>query len=264
VQTGEKQAKLYDPAEDTSNSENLLLDSDLIQVVDSSGQTRKRATQSYTIPPRAWQDKSSQSDQDVFDIALQELLTDLPNADEISNLESLAHDREYGVKLVQLDPLSRLLQIAELADESNIRQCAVRIIGSSLWNNPEAMKAVEGTDLIRRLLELLSTEKDVGVRSSLVFSLSAAAAGEYGIKEFMFSQGSLELRTIFLGGEPEEQRKCATFVEDNLPSNRAIDGVDQELVLWCRVFQEYLQKNAGDATSENVLSSLMSVPRWHD
>ena len=217
--------------------------------------------QSYTIPQQAWQEKSSQSDQDVFGTALQHLLNDLPSADEISNLESLAHDREYGVKLVQLDPLSRLLQIAELVDESNIRQCAVRIIGSSLWNNPEAMKAVEGTDLIRRLVELLTTEKDAGVRSSLIFSLSAATSGEYGIKEFMLSQGSLKLRTIFTGGEPEERGKCATFVEDNLPSNRAINGVDQELALWCTLFQEYLQKNAGDTTSEKVLSSLMSVPQ---
>ena len=161
MQTGVKEAKLYNPADDTANSENLVLDSDLIQVVDSSGQTKKRAMQSYTIPPRAWQEKSSQSDQDVFGTALQQLLTDLPTVDEISNLESLAHDHQYGVKLVQLDPLSRLLQIAELGDESKIRQCAARIIGSSLWNNPEAVKAVEGTDLVRRLIELLTTEKDV-------------------------------------------------------------------------------------------------------
>ena len=100
-----------------------------------------------------------------------------------------------------------------------------------------------------------------GVRSSLIFSLSAATTGEYGMKEFMLSQGSLELRTIFTGGQPEEQGKCATFVEDNLPFNRAIDGVDQELVLWCGLFQEYLQKNSRDTTSEKVLSSLMSVPQ---
>ena len=217
--------------------------------------------QTYTIPPQAWKEKYFQSDQEVFGTAFQELLTNLPSTYALSNLESLAHDCEYGVQLVQLDPLSRLLQIAELVEEPNIRQSAVRIIGSSLWNNPEAIKAVEGTDLIRRLLELLTTEKDAGVRSSLIFSLSAAASGDYGIKEFMFSEGSLELRTIFTGGEPEEQGKCATFVEDNLPSNRAINGVDQELVLWCKLFQEYLQKNARDTTSEKVLSSLMSLPQ---
>src|SRR5436190_5654659 len=102
------------------------------------------------------------------------------------------------------------------------------------------MKAVEGTDLVRRLIDLLSTEKDAGVRSSLIFSLSAATAGEYGIKEFMLSRGSFELRKIFTEGKSEEQGKCATFVQDNLLFNRAINGVDQELMLWCGLFQDYL------------------------
>ena len=74
MQTGEKAAKLYNPADDTSNSENLILNSDLIQVVDSSGQTRKRAMQTYTIPPQVWKEKYSQSDQEVFGTAFQELL----------------------------------------------------------------------------------------------------------------------------------------------------------------------------------------------
>ena len=119
------------------------------------------------------------------------------------------------------------------------------------------MKAVESTDLVRRLIELLTTENDTGVISSLIFSLSAATAGEYGIKEFMLSQGPSELRKVFARGESEEQGKCATFVEDNLPSNRAIDGVDQEMMLWCGLFQEYLRNHLGDTTSEKVLSSLM-------
>ena len=85
-----------------------------------------------------------------------------------------------------MDPLSRLLQIAELVDESNIRQCAVRIIGSSLWNNPEAMKAVEGTDLIRRLLELLSTEKDVVLDRRCIFTVCNRKLGNMELKNSCF------------------------------------------------------------------------------
>jgi hypothetical protein len=79
------------------------------------------------------------------------------------------------------------------------------------------------------------------------------------MEEFMSADGSHALRNAFEKGDSGVQGKCATFVGDNLLFNRHIDGVDDELTLWCRLFQQYLQNTIPDATSEKVLASLLFV-----
>ena len=218
----------------------------------------------HTISPRTGKITFSQSDQEIFGDAFEKLLTYDPHtkisaAAEFADLESLAHDIEFGVQLVQPDPLGKLCILARSSVFPGTRQCAVRVIASSLWNNPKALEAIKGSNLVAKLIDILKGEKDVGVRASLIFSISAAAAGEHGMQEFIGKGGSQLLRDVFAKDEPEVRGKCATFVEDNLPFNRAIDGVDDELSLWCRLFQQHLQNNGSDTTSEKVLSSLMFV-----
>jgi nucleotide exchange factor SIL1 len=216
------------------------------------------------MPPRAWRGTAAQTDQEVFERALDVLLNDgedgldTPLSIEISNLESLAHDLDYGVKLVQPDPLQNLLVLARTKTENSIRQSAARVIGSALRNNPEAMTVVKGTRLVPELINILKGEEDAGVRASLIFALSAAAAGEDEIREFVTAKGPLLLQEIFDRGEPEVQGKCATFVEDNLSYNPALSGIENELTEWCRLFQHFLKRSPGGVISEKVLSSLMS------
>ena len=215
------------------------------------------------MPPRAWHQTSVNTDSEVFVDAYQILLatnehaSGIPLTIGIWNLESLAHDREYGIKLVQPDSLEHLLMLARTNVGFQIRQGAVRVIGSALWNNPEAMEPVKQSRLVTQLIEVLKTEKEASVRASLVFAMSAATAGEDGMKEFLEGGGSQLLRELFLTDEPEVQGKCATFVEDNLPANHAMGEVHDELRLWCNAFQRVLQENRDDITSEKVLSSLM-------
>lgn len=224
--------------------------------------------QSYEIPSRGQQDSSSYSEQEIFNHAYELLLqTDEQSSEpaletEISSLESLAHDREYGIRLVQPEPLNHLLLLARNNVGFGIRQCAARTIGSSLWNNPDAIEGIKGSNTVKQLVEILKGEKHGGVRASLIFALSAAAAGENGMQEFLDSQGSQTLREAFLGEETEVQGKCATFVEDNIVWNRALPGVDEELSKWCQLFQQSLQRESTPIVSEKsekVLSSLMSV-----
>jgi hypothetical protein len=132
-----------------------------------------------------------------------------------------------------------------------------RVIGSAMWNNPEALNAVQGTDLVTKLVDMLRNEDAAGVQSSLVYALSASATGEYGVREFINANGSQALREIFIKEEAEAQRKCAMFVEDNMIPNRAVAGVDSELKEWCRLLQHHLLNKPANLASEKVLSSLM-------
>ena len=220
--------------------------------------------ETFTIPSRPRQDSSSSHpDSETFADAISAL--DASEEPEslilvINDLESLAHDRDFGVKLVQPERLNRLLFLAGTHETDDIRQGAARIIGSPMWNNPEALDVVSGTKLVTKLVDLLKKETASRVRASLIFALSATVAGDYGVSEFINAGGSTRLREL-LGEEGSEvQGKCATFVEDNLPYSHGLNGVDEELAQWCRLFQQFLQKNAPDETSEKVLSSLMCDP----
>jgi hypothetical protein len=182
--------------------------------------------------------------------------------DGLRNLESLAHDRDYGIKLVQPDTLDRLLKsisIFQSSESTQIRQCASRVIGSALWNNPEAVEVIKRSSLVKKLLDALEREPDSGVRASLIFALSAASAGD--ITDFLENNGSQLLRRIFLMDKPEVQGKCATFVEDNLANTAANPD---ELKLWCELFQNVLlEQQSLDVTSEKVLSALMYLScKW--
>ena len=236
-----------------------MLQPDALQIVES-GVSQKRAMETFTISSRPQKGPSSHPDSQTFADAISALDTsgDLESLTLIiNNLESLAHDRDFGVQLIQPETLPLLLSLARTHDVESIRQGAVRIIGSSMWNNPEALNVVSGTKLVTKLVDLLKHETSPGVRASLIFSLSAAVVGDYGIPEFVNAGGSVRLRQLFEEEGSEVQRKCATFVEDNLPYSHDISGVDEELSEWCRLFQQFLRKNTPDETSEKVLSSLM-------
>jgi len=216
--------------------------------------------ETFTIPSHQQPDSSSHPDSETFEDAISAL--DTPDEQEsltlvINNLESLAHDREFGIKLVQPELLNRVLSLADTHKTNDIRQGAARIIGSSMWNNPEALDVVSGTKLVTKLVDLVKKETISRVRASLIFALSAAVAGDYGVPEFINAGGSVRLRELFGEEGSEVQGKCATFVEDNLPYSHGLNGVDEELAQWCRLFQQFLQKNTPDETSEKVLSSLM-------
>jgi nucleotide exchange factor SIL1 len=258
-QTGEKEAKLNDPNEESSLPTNVLA---LSPAEPESPPPREPSIQAYDSPPRLWHVTSTMSDAEAFTYAYSLLLTAHQDpADEslsfaIWNLESLAHDREFGIKLVQKEALEKLLLLTRTNAAWQIRRGSARVIGSALWNNGEAIEIAKGRGLLRGLLVILKQEKDFRVRGSLVFALSAATAGEDGVLELMHNGGSQLLRRVFSGGGDEVQGKCATFVQDNLLWNRGLSGVDEELLHWCEIFQEtLLQSNPAEA--DKILTSLM-------
>jgi len=242
----------------------------MIQIIESKSPSpepspdKKRAMQTYVMPPRVWHENSAHTDDEVFEHAFDLLLqTDeytsgKPISFGIWNLESLAHDREYGIKLMQPDPLKHLLLLARTNVGWQIRQGAARVIGSALWNNPEASKAVEGSRLMLQLLEIIKKEKDSRVKTSLIFALSAAALDRSeGTTKFLEAGGSEFLRHEFEQGDSEIKGKCATFVQDNLISTSHDELSSKELAEWCNVLQKSLIENTAGDAAEKVLECLM-------
>jgi len=164
---------------------------------------------------------------------------------DLANLETMAHDREYGFKLVQQKPLRNLLGLLRSAGDAETRRNAARILGYSLQNNPDALGAVRGTGLIQGLLTFLKEESNSAVRASLIFALSSAVSDEHETKEFFEAKGSQLLRDIFEKDSIEVQGKCATFVEDVLPRHRLVSGVDDEISQWSQSFQSFQGRHPG-------------------
>jgi hypothetical protein len=252
-----------------------------IQIIDDPEiqEQRKKLVQTYSASDRSSNSPPS-TDFEILTTALSSLTSgDTIPTDELQttleNLESLSHDREYGITIVQPDSLNQLLHILKTYPDPKIRQSCARIIGSSLLNNPESHSLVSGKGLLKHLVKLLEHDDDEynNVKPSLVFALSAAIASELDILEFMQVSGSQVLRRVYQGGDNELKGKCATFVEDKLLLYRTTSGsgeVDSELSHWCRLFQLSLlskqyndkEKEEGDnISSQKLLSSLMYFPR---
>ena len=234
---------------------------DIPQVIDVESQLTKRAMQSFGTPPLALHDTSLEDEIFAHALAVLNSVESSPSqsiALELSNLESLVHDRDFGLKIVHSQSMEQLLVLARESSMHEIRQGAARVIGSSLWNNPEATNALRGSNLVTKLIDALKREQHNRVQASLIFALSAAVHVVDGLQEYLNANGFQVLRDLFTRDQSNVQIKCASFVEDNLPSNRNIPGVNQELTEWCYVFQECLMRRPCDVVSEKALSSLMS------
>jgi len=241
----------------------------MVQIMDSTSPSENltevpRAMQTYVMPPRIWHETSTQTDAEVFEHAFNVLIhsnqysSGKPLGMGIWNLESLAHDRDYGTQLMQSEPLEHLLVLARTNVGWQIRQCAARVIGSSLWNNPEAMEVARDSHLLVKLFDILKHENHSGVKASLIFAMSAAAhVSADDLDQFMDEAGSQYLRESFEHGNAEVKGKCATFVQDNLLHTFNVEKRAQEMPEWCNTLQRSLINDTADGAAEKVLECLM-------
>jgi hypothetical protein len=257
-----KEAKLYDPSRDDANAEAILLTPDMLKLANSDDEKHpKKAVATYKVPSQRTAENGAGTEQDIFEDAFEALKSpdSVATPEQLRSLEVLAHDMDFGAKLVDPQVLSQLLQVARSSSSDN-RKSAFRILGSSLWNNDAALKNVNEDGLISDLLNVLKSEDDGGVQASLIFSLSALTAKDGGFKYFIERGGSQLLREAFATKDPQVQGKCATFVEDNYPANRHENGVASELTSWCNLFQEQILETPFGPNVDKILAALMLAP----
>ena len=258
--TGLKEAKLYDPTRDEGCADTLVLAPNRIQVVDSEeSKQERRAVATYKVPNRQAADNGVHAEEDIFQNAFDALQSTHNGitTDQLRSLEILAHDRDFGGKLVESKILPKLLKIARSNAISDDRKSAFRILGSSLWNNEAALANVNEINLISELLDALKLEGDDDVTASLIFSLSAITVKQGGFKHFIDRGGSQLLREAFASKDAEVKGKCATFVEDNYPLHREVGGVPQEISSWCHLFQKQILERPTSICADRILTALM-------
>jgi hypothetical protein len=233
----------------------------MLNFANSDEKQEKKAVATYKVPQQQTTENGADTEQDIFEDAFEALKS--PNSivttEQLRSLEVLAHDMDFGAKLVDPQALSQLLHVARSSSSDN-RKSAFRILGSSLRNNEAALKNVNENGLISDFLDALKSEEDVGVKASLIFSLSAVTAKVGGFKHFIKHGGSPLLREAFATKDPEVQGKCATFVEDNYPANRDEHGVASELTSWCNLLQEQILETPFGPNVDKILIALMLGP----
>jgi hypothetical protein len=213
------------------------------------------------VPQERKRENGVENEQDMFEEAFEALKS--PNSvvttEQLRSLEVLAHDMDFGAKIVDPQALSQLLEVARSSTSDN-RKSAFRILGSSLRNNEAALKKVNADGLISDLLDALKSEEDGGVKASLIFSLSAVTAKDGAFQQFIERDGSQLLREAFATKDPEVQGKCATFVEDNYPAKRDENGLASELTSWCNLLQEQILETPFGPNVDKILTALMLAP----
>lgn len=256
-----KEAKLYDSSHDDANADTILLTPEMLNLADSDEKQEKKAVATYKVPQQRKSENGVENEQDMFEDAFEALKS--PNSvvttEQLRSLEVLAHDLDFGAKIVDPQALSQLLDVARSSTSDN-RKSAFRILGSSLRNNEAALKNVNAEGLISDLLDALKSEEDGGVKASIIFSLSAVTAKDGAFQQFIEGGGSQLLREAFATKDPEVQGKCATFVEDNYPANRDENGLASELTSWCNLLQDQILETPFGPNVDKILTTLMLAP----
>lgn len=193
----------------------------------------------------------------------------------LESLADLGHEIDFGAVIVRPEYLRNLISILEDKQRSPAaRETAVRTIGASLRNNPDAIKEVLGHKVTESLLKTLNELNTPDLAKNpalnklsgrLVYALgSLVSTGEgdaaiYGESdhEYITSNGGDILRKNFKFAGPDVQRKTATFVADRALSSVWPIG---ELRKWSTFFQNELLTDAfDDSTKSTVLETLIKM-----
>jgi nucleotide exchange factor SIL1 len=271
LETGAKEAKFYNPDEDTGSSNNLV-------VVDPSSHSDELSpspspphNDAPVKPP-----KSAPSDRGTFDNAVVVLSDKSSSAVAtlfaLTSLEDLAHEIYWGEQLAAPSPVQRLLDLAASANP-NIRASAALVLGSACSNNPKALsKTIENVGgagkLLLPLLEAVGKETDAKARQRLIFAIAQMLKDDSVRRELLSSDGVEILNAVFRNHE-NSRGKIAVLVEDTFLNEdmreengraRAIKG-EGRLKGLCPAFAEAvveMEKSDEDAAAK-VMSALVAL-----
>lgn len=206
--------------------------------------------------------------------------TDISNlTSALESLADLAHEIDFGSRIMDTNNLPVLLSIVQDKQTPlSVQEIAVRVIGASLRNNPDALKHALGFKVTKTLLDALDNQTTVASQGSLaadpasnklagrlIYALgSLVSSGEgdpevYGEadREYFTYHGGNILRRAFVTGGPDVKRKGAVFVADRaLTASWPVE----ELREWSTIFQKEISAGKLDSsTQEVVLEALVKM-----
>lgn len=279
METGLQEAKLLDEEDQTQEQGVVLLDEDEEELTTVDGETVHDDPEESAIRQNVKQ-AAPVSDHSELSTSLA-VLQKYKSAGEskllaaLESLADLAHEIDFGTVIVDSANLKNLMAIVQDSKSSPAtRETAVRTIGASLRNNPEAVKLTLGSKVTESLLKTLHELNKPGLsRDSasnklvgrLVYALgSIVSTGEadptvYGESDhaYISSNGGDVLRQSFQVAGPDVQQKIATFVSD-----RALSPVwpITELRYWSSFLQKELSEGKlTESAKESVLDTLVRM-----
>lgn len=200
--------------------------------------------------------------------------------DALDALEDLAHELEFGLRLIDAQKTKGLEVVLHLlqSPDPHCRSKAALVLGSALRNNENALAALPADfSLSNQLLQLLEVEGVANVQNMLVYALSAVMPLKSALDSFRESDGHTILFQAYNNGSDNLKGKIASFIEDHfaqtpMKSSKMIvqDGSAYESRLleadvlgkWCDKFQDSLMDvSAQGSTREKLLSSVNQIRR---
>lgn len=193
----------------------------------------------------------------------------------LESLADLGHELDFGALIVKQENLQPLLSIIQ--DTSllpSIRETAVRALGASLRNNPDALNAASThkitTLLITTMKSILDNSSSISTDAQsnklvgrLIYALGSIVGTGQGDEtlyaganaEYFQAEGNSVLRQAFETAGPDVKRKIANFISD-----RILAWPIAEAQKWSNTFQNELTQNKLDEyTKSAVFETLVKM-----
>ncbi|KAI4153682.1 MAG: hypothetical protein LQ340_002165, partial [Diploschistes diacapsis] len=265
LETGLKEAKIYDGEEDSGSKAIEIVPEDSKPVAEplaspaegfaflnlnpKSQQLLQPAAEDHgNIRPPAL----NSPDGALFTTNLQTLTSSTPsNADEIAllpaleNLEDVSHDIYWGLNLAKdataIPKLDALL--SSTSATSQLKSAAALLLGTAIQNNPAALSAAlshfyndsRPTGLLETVMLALIHEQVPALTARLVYLLSALCQDRTQLANFVRADGLDILRSIYdannsalgIGDEARDRlkQKVSNFVLDHFLTEDSLQGV---------------------------------------
>ncbi|KAI5804943.1 hypothetical protein EDC01DRAFT_641441 [Geopyxis carbonaria] len=274
LETGLKEAKLYNASEDTDSNAVLVVDPESEpESVDAPAPAA--APKEAIKPPKPA--AAAVGDAGVFATSGAVLSQGLsaPPADALTALtalEDIAHEIYWGVQLASTHFLT-LLDLATLSPHPGVRASAALVLGSACSNNNAALDAglkSLGSRGARRLVgplaKALDDERDEAARLRVLFALAQVLKSEAVRAEFVRADGLAAVVRAAEGAKGALLKRLAVLVEDawlnsDMRSEAKPPG-EAEMALrgLCAPFEAAVVAEGEDEdTKERVASALLAL-----
>ncbi|KAF5100584.1 hypothetical protein D0Z00_001203 [Geotrichum galactomycetum] len=186
----------------------------------------------------------------------------------LESLADLGHELDFGALIAKQENLKPLLNIVQDASLlPSVRETAVRALGASLRNNPDALKAASTskitTLLITTMKSILNNSNSISTDTQnnklvgrLIYALGSTVGTGQGDEtlyqganaEYSQAEGNSVLRQAFETAGADVKRKTANFISD-----RILTWPIAEAQKWSNTFQNELTQNKLDESTKSVV-----------
>ncbi|KAI9889143.1 MAG: hypothetical protein M1814_005734 [Vezdaea aestivalis] len=269
LETGVKEAKLYDAREDDSQTEAVVFEK---QVEGEEKQQQKQIVlgpDGEEPPPYSNTGKilppndgfvSAGTFQDASNAVAKLSIEDSALMGPLTELEDLAHDIYYGNEIISSTTLTqKVLAILSSSSSESAQSMAATLLGSALRNNHKALetfvKAHPGA--IDALLLQITGDTPTNVKVKIVYLLSSLMAGPEQAVMFRVFNGHVDLLKVF-----DAPHTGSNDGKDALRSRIARligDWPDEESYRWCEPLQTAQRKLSKGDVRESIDEALASL-----